>query len=320
MKLDFETVKNITRGALSTVTEGGYIRFHRMTDRQADVFYAVNEGFLKKVYATSSVYMDFMTDSDFIRLCYGAVKNGSSRNNCNFDILVNGNLYMHITDTPDSDGGVINVSLDGKENRVQIFFPNLANPGVEYMEIKDGAFITPNTPKKTILCHGDSITQGYDATYPCSSYVNLLSRHFDAEVINQAIGGACFNADVVEKISKTPDFITVAYGTNDWNCGDENFESNVKRFLQRLCNFYPTTTVYVILPIWRKDYDRITLVGTFKKAVDYIRNIAKEFDNIKVIEGDSLVPHNEALFWDGYLHPNDMGFKFYADGLIKELK
>lgn len=320
MKLDFETIKSITRGAISTEIEGGYIRFRRMTDRQADAFCAQNKGFLIKTYATASVYMDFMTDSELVRLHYGAVRNGSSRNNCNFDVLVNSNLYMHITDTPDSEGGIINISLDGKENRVQIFFPNLANPGVEYMEIKDGAFITPNPPKKTILCHGDSITQGYDATFPCSSYVNLLARHFDAEVINQAIGGARFNADVVEKISKTPDFITVAYGTNDWSSGDENFERNVKAFLQRLCSFYPTTTVYVILPIWRKDNDKITLVGTFKKAVDYIRKTANEFDNIKVIEGDILVPHNEALFWDGYLHPNDLGFKFYADNLIKELK
>ena len=39
-----------------------------------------------------------------------------------------------------------------------------------------------------------------------------------------------------------------------------------------------------------------------------------------VIPGIDLVPHDPGFFSDASLHPNDAGFDYYADNLIRELK
>ena len=34
-----------------------------------------------------------------------------------------------------------------------------------------------------------------------------------------------------------------------------------------------------------------------------------------IIEGDAMIPHLPEVCSDAYLHPNDYGFKFYANAL-----
>ena len=48
-----------------------------------------------------------------------------------------------------------------------------------------------------------------------------------------------------------------------------------------------------------------------------IADIVGAYDNVSVIDGFELVPHNEAFFSDKRLHPNDVGERYIADGIIK---
>ena len=71
--------------------------------------------------------------------------------------------------------------------------------------------------KKRILCFGDSISQGYDALYPSNQYTPQLAKLLDAEEYNKAIGGEIFRPELaLARDDFEPEYITVAYGTNDW--------------------------------------------------------------------------------------------------------
>lgn len=75
--------------------------------------------------------------------------------------------------------------------------------------------------------------------------------------------------------------------------------------------------VNVILPIWRKDKNELP---ELKFSFDEVRNIIREVaekHNANVVDGIDFIPHIERLYWDGYLHPNEIGFLFYADSLEK---
>ena len=48
-----------------------------------------------------------------------------------------------------------------------------------------------------------------------------------------------------------------------------------------------------------------------------IKEVFENQENITVVSGFDLVPHDENLFGDLSLHPNDKGFAYYVDTLKK---
>ena len=61
--------------------------------------------------------------------------------------------------------------------------------------------------------------------------------------------------------------IIVAYGTNDWNCCErEEIRNNILEFLNNVTINYPNSKIFVIFPIWRKDYEENKKAGTFWSA------------------------------------------------------
>ena len=51
---------------------------------------------------------------------------------------------------------------------------------------------------------------------------------------------------------------------------------------------------------------------------EVLRNAAKDFPKVKVIEGAKLVPDDSTYYVDN-IHPNDVGMSEYADNLLTEL-
>ena len=82
---------------------------------------------------------------------------------------------------------------------------------------------------KTLTLFGDSITQGYDVLYPSSHYLLKCAATLNAQIYNKAIGGDIFRPELAQiKDSYEPDYIVVAYGTNDWNsCDNADMEKRL---------------------------------------------------------------------------------------------
>lgn len=319
VNLTLPQLQTITMGALDIREDTDGFHFSRALPVQAAAFGAANPEFLLKIACTSGVRLDFYTDSPLLALRWCNARVSSARTFCYFDVLVDGVLTLH-SGTPDciaQPEGSFCLTLPEGMHRVQIFLPLLTDVTVSAVTLADGAAVMPHRASKRILLHGDSITQGYDALFPSCNYANRMARYYDAEILNQAVGAACFNPEVLQYVGEF-DFVVVAYGTNDWRGKTmAQLTADATGFFARLQEIYGKLPVFVILPIWRTDTDDGEFcAGDFMECRALIGRLAAQ-QGFHVLDDYNLLPHDKRLFSDGYLHPNDIGFDLYAQRLCQ---
>ncbi len=334
MKLDIEKIREITTGAVRIEEENSFISFFRFTKEQEELYKVRNDDFYMKSFSASGIRFSFITDSENL-LIKVRMSQASSRKYFSLDVFKDGEYLESLdnfsdrelsgdyskTDCPLGDFSKNFKLGDGKKN-VCIHLPWSAKAEFEGIYVDKGSLVEAVKPKKTLLAFGDSITQGYDALRPHNRYISKLSDFLEAEEVNKAIGGEIFFPDLADtKESFVPDLITVAYGTNDWNSIDcETFRKNCRGFLGNLSKNYPDVKIFVLTPIWRKEIDEKREFGEFGKVEEIIEEIAKDYENIKVISGFDFIPHEEKYFGDLRLHPNDEGFELYAENLYEKIR
>ena len=333
MNLNLSQIKAITTGVVRVEQSENEIHFYRFTKEQEELYKNRRDDFYLKTFATSGIRMCFRTNSQTLRLV-AEISAGSSRRYFAFDLFVNGKKigaldnFSEVELPRDYTGVTLPMGEFSKEfclgtgeKDVCVYFPWSVKAVLKEISIDDDSFVAPIRPSKKMLCFGDSITQGYDALHPSSKYISQLADMLDAQEYNKAIGGEIFfPALAAAKEAFEPDYITVAYGTNDWNrCTKEAFISNCREFLANLKNNYPAAKIFVITPIWRKDMDQIRPFGDFKSVGEIIQDQAAAFDNVFVVEGFGFVPKDERLYADLRLHPNDKGYEYYFANLWKQI-
>ncbi len=321
MKLTLEQIRPLTHGALSVAEENGTFVFRRFTEKQAEMYETIND-FRMKVPATSGVRLEFDTDAESFSFDY-RIDIASSRRFYFFDVFVDGVMVQHVGhENIRVAESTLTVKLAEGEHRVAVYFPCLAKATLSNVCISDGATLTPVVKARRLLCFGDSITQGYDAKYSSQTYANLLADKLGAEMIDQGIGGEIFRPELIDpEMDFAPDIVTVAYGTNDWSGQErERTVQNANEFYAKLRRTYPDAKIFAITPIWRADDDRVTKVGTFAEGVQIVRDAAAAQEGIVIVDGARMIPHLREVCADKYLHPNDYGFKFYANALFDAIR
>jgi lysophospholipase L1-like esterase len=253
----------------------------------------------------------------------------SSRFFYSVDLYIDGVLcdQLYVMNYLRKKEGSVSFSLPEGTHRVTIYFPNLMRLDLASICLTGASFAEPVPSKMKILFLGDSITQGYDAYHSSLSYVNRLSETLDSEILDQAVGGEIFDEKILdEELPFDPDLVIVAYGTNDWALqpNKETFLLAAEKFFKKIKEIYPDKKLVYISPIWRGDYQKPfgtqdTNVGAFDESVAALQSLAKE-NGLFVVDGISLTPHISDFFADQILHPNDLGFGFYAENLLKALK
>lgn len=335
MNIDNEKIASFTLGALDVSTDAeGYACFSRFTRAQAEYYKRTNPDFYKKVPATSGIRLEFYTDAKAVSLSF-KMKTASSRIFFFADMYIDGIPACHCGEKPETNPGEYFTSLckeisadeyPGDAHTVSIYLPNLASAAIKDFILEGATFAKPVAPRHRIYALGDSITQGYDALYPSMSYVNLTAGRFDAEVLNQAIGGAMFDAESLDSDvrSFSPELITVAYGTNDWNNqkSADDVINSAHAYFKRLRGIFPDTPILYILPIWRDlSYTPADMpTGDFYVLRKRLADTAKKYAGVSVADGGAFVPHINEFYSDGYLHPTDAGFTFYAHALCEYIR
>ena len=215
-------------------------------------------------------------------------------------------------------------SLGDGEKEVMLYLPWSCCCGFSELSLDDGASFAPVKREKQILMIGDSITQGYCAAHPSNRYAALVADALGAEERNKAIGGEVFRPELaaIRDEDYEPDYITVAYGTNDWGCSKsrEEFCEKCRGFYEALSKNYPNSKIFAIAPIWRADLKKEKAFGDFMDVAKEIERIVEPLSNVIFIDAFDCVPEDESLFADRYLHPNDAGFEKYAESLVKKIK
>ena len=307
------------------VENNGVYKFFRMTAQQGEILKQINDFYMKST-ATSGIKMDFTTDARAIEFT-GRFSEGSSRKYAFFDIYVNGVLTAHpgTGDYPQNPDFSIRLPLDGKTNRVTIYFPCLARTVLKSFELIGASSVDAVKKNRKLLCYGDSITQGFDCLRPSSHYVYRLAEALDAEEFNKGIGGERHVPALVAcEEPFTPDYILAAYGTNDWaHETPQLLEEKCSGFYKTLAEKYTDIPVITITPIWRSNifsFAEHVKFESFQQVEDCILRVTAQYPNITVIKGFDLVPHDKSYFADWGLHPNDAGFYHYGENLLAALQ
>ncbi|MBR5505247.1 MAG: SGNH/GDSL hydrolase family protein [Clostridia bacterium] len=334
MKLSFDQVKEITTGAVNFQEENTMLLLKRFTQEQEMLYKETNQDFYDKTFYTSGIKFLFKTDSKnlFLKL---KTMNCSTRKYFSVDVFVDGNPIGYIDnfsnielpqdytqmELPLGDFSK-KFQLGEGEKTVCVHLPWSVKTLIEEISIDDNAFIEAVKPKKKLIAYGDSITHGYDALRPSNRYIAKVAELLGAEEFNKAIGGERFFPQLAKlKESFAPDYITVAYGTNDWsNIDEETFKYKCKAFYTNISQSYPDSKIFAITPIWRKDMGEYREFGYFEKVEQGIRKAVTDIENITVISGFDFVPKEEKCYADLRLHPNDDGFACYAENLYREIK
>lgn len=119
------------------------------------------------------------------------------------------------------------------------------------------------------------------------------------EAINQGIAGCRYLPEHLAGIEDIPEprLITVAYGTNDWDSllTRSEIQANIRAYYQQLHDKFPGKPIYVITPIWRADMNEPRPSGDFSVIRRIIEAEAAQWQNMSVIDGLSISPHEEAF-------------------------
>ena len=154
------------------------------------------------------------------------------------------------------------------------------------------------------------------------SYVNRVARVMNAEVLNQAIGSEIFDEHILDAdLPYVPELVVIAYGTNDFiKCENhEQFIGNAEAFFLRAREVFPEAQIAYISPIWRGETEKDNSpVGEFFTLAKELGALA-EACGLFHIDGQKLVPHLSSFYSDLTLHPNDMGFSFYAENFVRAI-
>lgn len=334
MKLNLEQLKAITLGAVRIEEVENGIEFLRFTKEQEELYKIRSSDYYLKTFGPSGVKLSFATDSKTLGL-KTTISMSSSRRYFSFDLFIDGkrvdalkNFDETALPSPYTTGAfefgefAKTFELGFGKKQIELYFPWAIRAVINEITVDDGAVLEPIKPKHKLLCFGDSITHGYDALYPSNKYITKIANLLDAEEVNKAIGGEVFFPDLAStKEAFIPDYITVAYGTNDWNRNKkEETEQNCKGFLENLAKNYPISKIFVITPIWRKDLNEAREFGKFEEVAKMLERNSNPHKNITVINGFDFVEQDENLFADFRLHPNDKGFESYFKSLAKIIK
>ena len=290
--------------------ENGYMSFSRYSAKQRE-YLKFNEFFFVRTTFDGSVTLEFTTKAEKFGFGY-KILNVSSKDT--FDLYVNGELFARDKVADLAAEGKLEYLLGSGEKKVCLYFPTDADIAVGNFRSDDDIFAVKKGEK--VLFIGDSITQGYGTFATGQTFVNVANRALDYEILNQGIGGYYFDKNSLMPLDKfIPDKVVIAMGTN--LCYWDDKEKYVAGFFEKLPSVYGSVPVLVITPLWRADYP-----DSFDKVCEVRSLIEKHsasMKNVKIIHGDTLIPHDEKYFYDK-VHPNASGGEICGENLVGKIR
>ncbi len=244
--------------------------------------------------------------------------------------------FMPAKSTPRPAGEVVfslPAKSDGEFHTYELIMPYGDSVDFAGIDVNDTATFQkpPARPKTRALFYGDSVTHGFTASEIRHTYPYLVSLQKDWELLNIAIGGQSSrsspeDAGLLNKLEF--DILVVAIGVNDWQGKrpPQEYRNNMKTFIEKIRKKNPETPVYIISPLWVADFwgkkicAKYPLEDYRKELKELITQIQTNDANLFLINGDELIDHDEKLFDQIAVHPNDTGFVQMSSRMTKQIK
>lgn len=312
MKLSNKEIQNYYFGALYfKETNDGYLQAFQYTEAQAEYFKKASDFWYERCNASNSKTLEFVTEATEISFDYKILWKGSEDS---FELAVD-NLISKIFYVKDlKEKGSLSFTLpEGKKTAV-IYLPADATVVIKNVEIN----ATAEVPAKnaSVLWLGDSITQGFGPLRSACTYVSVANRILNYRILNQGIGGYVYDKKSLMKMGDyMPDKIIVSLGTNQYGTEDM---TDIEEYYERLMEIYgKNMPVLAISPIWRGD--NMEALPVFESFCRKVKDICHRYKNIKLVDGEKLLPHLPEYFLDN-LHPNCHGCEIYGRNLVSEIE
>lgn len=309
MELTPEQIKGIVVGAVDRLeTERGLL-FTKYTQKQHAAWKKAAPELLANVEASTGIRLDFQTDSENVTFHVAGGKK--------YELLVDDFLTEQYRCEGENASFFAKLGRPGQMKRVTFTMPSHQDPGyIRGVTLDDGAIFSRHCFDRKLLFLGDSITQGWNATFDTLSYAYQVSRALNAESVIHGNGGTFYEPTAMDDMGFEADTVIVALGTNDFDRFDspEEIGSRAKAYLQLVKTQFSQAKIYVITPIWRQDWQEVKKCGSFGQCRETIAAAAQSLE-LEVIDGLKLMPHFPEFMADP-LHPNDLGFSLYAKNLL----
>ena len=238
-----------------------------------------------------------------------------------FDMYVENTHVKSFLPTVDIVGGYESehAFADAKERLITINFPLYNNLEEFYIGIDEGSTIKPALDykyEKPVVYYGSSITQGGCASRPGMSYAAMLSRELDCNFINLGFSGSgCGETVMAEYIAS----IDMSVFVLDY---DHNAPNPDHLWKTHLPFFMKVREAHPDLPIIMMSRPRCILSDAERDRLAAVRATY----NARLEAGDTgvyFIDGTTLMIPDGTVdmtHPNDLGFRTMANGILPVLK
>ena len=279
-------------------------------------------------YTAAGIKLKLTTGADQIAFTFHCRKlwNGWLEGNPTIDVFESGVCTHSETILPEDVNHPRRVEYHlragGNPAALTIWLPHNAELSLSAFDLGDWRPVEEKTRRFLVL--GDSISQGLKGNSAAFGYAALLERFYDAELLNQSVGGDFFDPEALVRLEGyCPTDVLAALGTNDiyWVKDFDVIRERMHAYFAKLCALYPAARITAITPPYTADCGKKPKIDRLFAAVaaEIAACAAEQQErNIQVIDGFTLVPH-QARFFSDAAHPNDLGFAQYALNLIQQM-
>lgn len=209
-----------------------------------------------------------------------------------------------------------------KMRQILIHFPLYNDVDQVFIALEEDARILPPKPyrhEKPVVFYGNSVTQGGSASHPGNSYVNMLSRWLDADVLNLGFSaggwGEIEMADYIGHLEMSA--FVMDYDHNAPTI--EHLRKTHQPFFERIRSLQPELPIIMVSAsdLYAEDTDerRQVILQTYQQARD------QGDKNVYFVNGgETYKDFGRSHCLVDNCHPNDLGFWCMAQAIGKPLK
>lgn len=178
------------------------------------------------------------------------------------------------------------------------------------------------TPPKTIMAYGSSITHGSNAIDASHTWAAVLAHNLNMDLRNLGMAGNCrMEPEIVDHIAQEGeegkwDIATVELGINVLDWDERKINERVSNTVRQIASRNPEKPVFVISPLYCfDDFYSGTDAAKWRTLIEH--NVKKlNFPNVKYINGLDLIGDMSLISADE-VHPNIYGVSQIADRLTE---
>ena len=182
------------------------------------------------------------------------------------------------------------------------------------------------TPKKTLLSYGSSITHGSNAIDGSHAWVSVLAHNLNMDTRNLGMAGSCaMEPEMAEYIASEGeqgkwDIATLELGINVLGWEESKIRERVENIVRTVAGRNPEKPVFVISPFFHcgelNEGDRGAKI--WRELIEEILGTLA-YENVTYINGLDILGDCSGISADG-VHPNIYGAQQIADRLTEVIR